>query len=247
MSERKGCLRRDRGIKDFNELIDNLELIDILMIGRIFTWCNALDGDRWSRIDRFLLDHKWLKKFSFKQLGLPRSISYHCPILLMEDERDWGPRPFKFINAWRLHPNFKSKVRKSWDNSQVSGWASYRFMKKLGNLRAHLKRWNSEVFGNIDEQLKQAEAEHHDWDIKAEGRNLLEHKVKRRREVRKLVWDLNKKKECLWHQKFRLTWPTNGDKNTRFFHILASSRQRKNLLDSVKENGVIYDQPDVMK
>ncbi|XP_028069007.1 uncharacterized protein LOC114271593 [Camellia sinensis] len=247
MSERKGCLRRDRGIKDFNELIENLELIDIPMIGRIFTWCNALDGDRWSRIDRFLLDHKWLEKFSFKQLGLPRSISYHCPVLLMEDERDWGPRPFKFINAWRLHPNFKSEVRKSWNNSQVSGWASYRFMKKLGNLRAHLKRWNSEVFGNIDEQLKQAEAEHHDWDIKAEGRNLLEHEVKRRREVRKLVYDLNKKKECLWHQKSRLTWPTNGDKNTRFFHILASSRQRKNLLDSVKENGVIYDQPDVMK
>ncbi|XP_028054757.1 uncharacterized protein LOC114258954 [Camellia sinensis] len=108
-------------------------------------------------------------------------------------------------------------------------------------------RWNCEVSGNIDEQLKQAEAEHHDWDIKAEGTNLLEHEVKRRREVRRLVWELNKKNEWLWHQKTRLTWIANGDKNTRFFHILASSRQRKNLLDSIKENGVIYEQPDVMK
>ncbi|KAL7229806.1 hypothetical protein ACSBR2_008376 [Camellia fascicularis] len=201
MSERKGCLRRDRGMKDFNDLIDNL----------IFTWCNALDGDRCSRIDRFLIDHKWLEKFLFKQWGLPRSISDHCPILLMEDERDWGPRPFRFINAWGLHPNFKSEVRKSWDNNQISGWASYRLMKKLENLRAHLKRWNCEVFGNIDEQLKQAEAEHHDWDIKVQGRNLLEHEVKRMMEVRKLIWELNKK-EWLWHQKSRLTWSANGTK-----------------------------------
>ncbi|XP_028058200.1 uncharacterized protein LOC114262057 [Camellia sinensis] len=119
-------------------------------------------------------------------------------------------------------------------------------MKKLGNLRSHLKMWNCEVFGNIDEQLKQAEAEHHDWAIKAKGKNLLEHEVKKIKEVRRLVWELNKK-EWLWNQKSRLTWIANKDKNTRFFHILASSRQRKNLLDSVKENGVIYDQPDVMK
>ncbi|CAL5409249.1 unnamed protein product [Camellia sinensis] len=165
----------------------------------------------------------------------------------MEDERDWGPRPFRFINAWGLHPNFKSEVRKSWDNNQISGWASYRLMKKLGNLRAHLKKWNCEVFGNIDAQLKQAEAEHRDWAIKAEGKNLLEHEVKKIKEVRRLVWELNKKKEWLWNQKSKPTWIANWDKNTRFFHILASSMQRKNLLDSVKENGVIYDLPDVMK
>ncbi|XP_028063785.1 uncharacterized protein LOC114267000 [Camellia sinensis] len=174
-------------------------------------------------------------------------MSDHYSILLMEDEMDWGPRSFRFINACCLHPKFKSEVRKSWENNQISGWAGYMILKKLGNLRVHLGRWNCEVFGNIDEQLKRSEAELHDWDVKAEGRNLQEHEVKRRREVRRLVWELNKKNEWLWHQKSRLTWAANGDKNTRFFHILASSRQRKNLLDSVKENDVIYDQPSVMK
>lgn len=53
-------------MKDSNDLIDNLELLDIPMIGRTFTWCNALDGYRWSKIDRFLIDHRWLEKFSFK-------------------------------------------------------------------------------------------------------------------------------------------------------------------------------------
>ncbi|XP_028105282.1 uncharacterized protein LOC114304318 [Camellia sinensis] len=180
MSERRGCSRRGRGMKDFNELIDKLELVDMPMLGRQFTWCNAMDGDRWSRIDRFLIDPRWLEEFKLKQWGLPRSISDHCPILLMEDERDWGPKPFRFINAWCLHPKFKTEVKNCWEAFQVSGWASFRLLKKLGNLKSHLKRWNCEVFGNIEEKLKKAEDELHEWDLIAEGRNLQDAEIKRR-------------------------------------------------------------------
>ncbi|XP_028065848.1 uncharacterized protein LOC114268811 [Camellia sinensis] len=234
-------------MKDFNELIDKLELIDIPMLGRNFTWCIVMDGDRWSRIDRFLLDPRWLERLKLKQWGLPRSISDHCPILLMENERDWGPKPFRFINAWCLHPKFKEAVKNCWEGTKVSGWASYKLLKKLGNLRVHLRRWNCEVFGNLDEQLKQAEDEIHEWDLKAEERILHDSEIKRRAEVRSLAWDLSKKKEWLWHQKSRMVWAQNGDKNTRLFHIMASKRQRKNLLNSVNEHGVLHDQLGMIK
>ncbi|XP_028059328.1 uncharacterized protein LOC114263032 [Camellia sinensis] len=46
LGERKGCSRRDRGMNDFNELIDQLNLVDLPMKGRRFTWCNAQDGKR---------------------------------------------------------------------------------------------------------------------------------------------------------------------------------------------------------
>lgn len=67
ISERKGCSRRERGMNDFNGLVDQLNLVDLPMMGRSFTWCNAQDGDRWSRMDRFLLDNRWLEEYSFKQ------------------------------------------------------------------------------------------------------------------------------------------------------------------------------------
>ncbi|KAL7176644.1 hypothetical protein ACSBR2_030063 [Camellia fascicularis] len=121
MNERKGCSRRERGMKDFNELLDILELNDLPMLGRIFTWCNALDEDRWSRIDRFLLEPSWLERYQLKQWGLPRSISDHCPILLMKDQKDWGPKPFRFINAWTLHPKFNAEVKKPWEEIQIVG------------------------------------------------------------------------------------------------------------------------------
>ncbi|KAL7263305.1 hypothetical protein ACSBR1_001473 [Camellia fascicularis] len=37
MSERKWCSRKERIMKDFNELIENQELIDIPMLDRTFT------------------------------------------------------------------------------------------------------------------------------------------------------------------------------------------------------------------
>ncbi|XP_028107298.1 uncharacterized protein LOC114306285 [Camellia sinensis] len=126
IGERRGCSRRDKGMKEFNQFIDNLELIDLPMMGRQFTWCNAIEGDRWSRIDRVLLSTEWMERYNLKLWGLERSVSDHCPLLLVEDGRDWGPRPFRFLNAWTLHPNFGSIVKKAWNVSAFSGWAGSR-------------------------------------------------------------------------------------------------------------------------
>lgn len=80
--------------------------------------------------------------FRLKQWGLPRSLSDHCPLLLMEDGRDWGPRPFRFLNAWFLHPDFKPMVKKSWEEATIFGWARYRLKGKLAKLKVDLKKWN---------------------------------------------------------------------------------------------------------
>ncbi|GMP96923.1 hypothetical protein CsSME_00045353 [Camellia sinensis var. sinensis] len=121
--KRIGCSRRDRGMRAFNSMVEQLELIDLPMLGRKFTWCNSQTREKWSRIDRFLLNYEWLQNFNFKLWGLPRLVSNHCPIILMEDDRDWGPRPFRFLNAWSSHPNFVALVKQTWSESQVEGWA----------------------------------------------------------------------------------------------------------------------------
>ncbi|XP_028086229.1 uncharacterized protein LOC114287150 [Camellia sinensis] len=110
IEDRRGCARRDRGMVEFNNFIDQMELVEIPLLGRRFTWCNSMAGERWSKIDRFLLDVVWLEKFRFQMWGLPRVVSDHCPLLLMEDERNWGPRPFRFLNAWTLHPDSNGKI-----------------------------------------------------------------------------------------------------------------------------------------
>ncbi|KAL7185264.1 hypothetical protein ACSBR2_027234 [Camellia fascicularis] len=66
ISERVGCSRRDRGMKHLNDFIGNSELHDLPLHGRKYTWCNAQESEKWSRIDRVLLSPEWLINFSMK-------------------------------------------------------------------------------------------------------------------------------------------------------------------------------------
>lgn len=98
ISERVGCQRMERGMKDFLEFCNDMELLDLLMMGRRFTWTNYQDHAIHSRLDRFLISQQVIEKFKVVQWGIHRPISDHCPIVLTNDERDWGPRPFRFMD-----------------------------------------------------------------------------------------------------------------------------------------------------
>ncbi|XP_028103766.1 uncharacterized protein LOC114302886 [Camellia sinensis] len=201
----------------------------------------------WSRIDRVLMSTKWLERLNLKLWVLERSISDHCPLLLLEDGRDSGTRPFLFINAWTFHPKVEEHVKKSWEDTTITGWASFVIMNKLKTWHSVLKKWNIEVFGNVTHALKAAEEELHAIDLVAEFRSFEEDKVKRRREVRKAVWSLSKREEWMGRQKSRLNWSLKGDKNTRFFHVIATSRQNRNLLNSIEVDEELNEDPKKVK
>lgn len=61
INETVGCSRLDRGMKDFQEFTDNIELIDIPIVGRLYTWTNFQDNAIHSRLDRFLISLEWEK------------------------------------------------------------------------------------------------------------------------------------------------------------------------------------------
>lgn len=68
---------------------------------------------------------------------------------------------------------------------------------KLCRLKVELKRWNTEVFGCVENQLKKAENELYESDFLAESRLLESQELARRRELRNLVWSLRKKKDSI--------------------------------------------------
>lgn len=247
VDKRKGCSRKDREMRDFDNFMSKLEVSDLPMLDRQFTWSNSQDGARWSRLDRFMFNPEWLVKFKFKLWGLPRVISDHCPLLLLDDEVDWGPRPFKFINAWTLHPLFLPFVKKIWVEVEAHGWAGFVLWKKLKTLKEVIRKWNVEVYGNLTLNIKKDEKELHVLDLAAETRILDDSEVNRKRDVRDELWKLSKRNEWLWLQKSRLTWALKGDHNTKFFHLMASSRQNRNLLSSVSVDGIVHENPQRLK
>lgn len=118
MQERRGESSRvnygRRYLEDFNLFINHMELQDIPIQGKRFTWFQP-NGKFMSRLDRFLLSHDWLLQWpDSSQQVLDREFSDHCPVLLRCSVKDWGPKPFKTLNCWHLDPRFKDFVEKAW-------------------------------------------------------------------------------------------------------------------------------------
>ena len=112
-SERIGKCERlygDNSIQEFNEWIDDLEVLEVPSLGRQFTWFRP-NGESRSRLDKFLISPEWRDRWPESvQFTLPRSFSDHYPILLRANNVDWGPKPFRILDCWLTEKSFREVV-----------------------------------------------------------------------------------------------------------------------------------------
>ena len=55
------------------------------------------------------------------------------------------------------------------------------------------------------------------------------------------MWSLYKADERSWMQKSKVKWLQEGDRNTKFFHLMVSTRRRMNLIENVSIHGRVYE------
>lgn len=67
-----------------------------------------------------------------------------------------SPRPFRFQNMWLRHHDFMATVKASWERP-ISADPLNKLVLKLRSLKHVLKSWNSNVFGNLFTNIKNAE------------------------------------------------------------------------------------------
>ncbi|GKV25404.1 hypothetical protein SLEP1_g34851 [Rubroshorea leprosula] len=216
--ERAGCTRISGEMREFDEFIHNAELLDLPLLGRKYTWYNS-NGQHMSRIDRFLLSEDWIMEWSdVKQWGLRRSVSDHCPILLKNEKVDWGPKPFKFFDAWLDQPGCKEVIRDVWNHKEVKGWKGFKLKEKLKNTKQALKEWSRKSINEVDGKIKEAENVIAEIDEKGEKTQLVADDIEKRRISFVDLWKNLRIKERIWQQKSRKMWLREGDANTKFFH-----------------------------
>lgn len=179
---------------------------------------------------------------SLKTSLLKRTLSNHCPLLAHTNFKNWGPKPFRFLNCWLTHPECLKLIKESWREASPLPIA-----EKFKVVKSRLKKWNSDVFGQIDANITSLEEKIQLFDNIANRRMLCQEELDDRRLAQLDLWQWMKRKESYWAQNSRIKWLKEGDKNTKFFHTVATIRQRKKNLEHIKVGEATLENPDDIK
>ncbi|KAF3645754.1 putative COP9 signalosome complex subunit 4-like [Capsicum annuum] len=210
-SEKKNCSRINKGMIDFSDFIEDMELVDIELSGGKYSWKK---GDRHittSRLDKILFFEEWASNFrNISQNLLPRVTSDHSPIMLQCGDWETTKSYFKFENWWLETDGFKERVK---------GCKTF-----SGNLRAR----KQEVLRQLAE-LEETQ----------EHRALEAEEITSRLTLNMKFEDVANREKIAYRQRSRAVWLKQGDRNTDFFHRIANAHRSTNTIDKLKVRGVI--------
>lgn len=115
-------------MQNFYELIFDLSLVDLPLMGETFTWSNS---HLWSRLDHFLISFEWEAHFlDVCQKRLPRLCADHFPIMLDCGGIQKG-RQYLSLRMWLKPEGFVYRVRQWWPAYQFHSTPSFVLAAKL--------------------------------------------------------------------------------------------------------------------
>ncbi|KAL0356484.1 UNVERIFIED_CONTAM: Transposon TX1 uncharacterized protein [Sesamum radiatum] len=136
-------------------------------------------------------------------------------------------------------------VSTSWQQP-INGRGMFKLQQKLYRLKAALKKWNFEVFGNIFQNITKAEQNikiaEQAYDANPSEANL----IAMNRATAELTFALSVE-ECYWKQKAACRWLEEGEKNTKYFHSLVKKKKRKSRIYEIQHNGETLTEPEEIK
>ncbi|XP_025652805.1 uncharacterized protein [Arachis hypogaea] len=230
--ERKGATNPPASSEEFRDWVHDMQLVDLPLNDRKFTWFR---GRSCSRIDRVLLNIEWIEQFpDIRIKGGPRGLSDHCPLIVEASRVSRGPRPFRSLDSWFTHEGFLRLVRDEWRNL-----GDAHFTSKLKALTIPLRKWHRDNFGDMNRRLLLLEEEIKKVDNQVSNGTYDGTTEARRKALVSFCEKWYVRKELHWKQMSRSQHARNMDRNTRFFHNIASARSRNNRIDVLRIHGRI--------
>lgn len=107
-----------RLMRRFRRTIDDLQLAELHLHGRLFTWSNERIRPTLERIDRVFATVSWLERHPFHHLhSRSTDCSDHAPLLLVLCTEPWARPRFRFQSFWPEIDGFLDVVAAAWASS----------------------------------------------------------------------------------------------------------------------------------
>ncbi|XP_059669329.1 uncharacterized protein LOC132314484 [Cornus florida] len=146
--------------------------------------------------------------------------------------------PFRFENMWLRAEDFQEKVQSWWEGVLVIGSSNFMLTTKLKALKFDLKKWNKDVFGNLERKKNRVLADFYEIDRLEKKGGDVEFLRSRRASCQAAFAEIASMEEISWQQKSRALWLKAGDRNTNFFHKLANAYRISNHIGRIRVEGV---------
>ncbi|OMO70912.1 reverse transcriptase [Corchorus capsularis] len=240
LDEKKGgSIRPISQMEDFNSVIDDCGFQELPVQGPLLSWSRRQNGEMvFERLDRCLVTEAWWQRFGYSvEKHLITRASDHLPLLILISDKpiiDITVPPFRFENMWSSHPLFASVVTQSW---QASNAANINI--KIARCGRDLELWNRRVFGNIRFNLTRKKREYEELYSKGDLVDLCQFE-----RCKDELDQLYKQEEVLWRQRSKALWLKEGDRNTRYFHSVASIRKQRRTITGIRDGqGTWFTEP----
>jgi hypothetical protein len=214
----------------FNAVIESLDLKEIVMSGRQYTWAGPGDNPTFEKLDRVLVSTEWENQFPLTTVEpRDRNTSDHTPLVLNTgaSTHQTNNRPFKFERGWLLRDGFYDMVTNIWQSPCSGSTSLERWQFKIRRLRQHLRGWAKHTAGSYKKEKRTLLARLETLDKKSENTQLSDQEIDLKHYLKERLVTLLREEELKWYERAKVKTLLEGDANTRFFHLVANGKHRK--------------------
>ncbi|XP_031120574.1 uncharacterized protein LOC116023707 [Ipomoea triloba] len=224
-------------LRGFGEVVDDCGLIQLPMRGYQFTWERGRGTEEWmeERLDKVLARADWCNSLPEASVTniLTRNSDHSALFLGVKGSaRIVGgtARRFRFEMAWAYYEGCRQQVEVAWHEGRSAGLLGC--LQHCGN---KLLNWGGDHFHKFGDKIKNMRREQ----ALLKGR-LDPTSLQKYQQLETMLCQLEAQEEAFWKQRAKQHWLRGADANTKFFHMYASARKKKNTLNRLRNDSGIW-------
>lgn len=148
--DKNNCRINGRMLSRFRSKLNILELKEIYLNGRRYTWSNERTRPTLEKVDHVFCTTSWEDMYpNYCLTAVGSAISDHCPLLLDTNVDLCMGKRFKFEAFWTRADGFMQTVVEAWDSIPSEGNPYIVLDSKLKATAKSLKKWSDRWIGNV--------------------------------------------------------------------------------------------------